>query len=113
MVEFLYRQPVSIVIAGTSFSLEQGKSIQSNIGKGITDDYIVNFQTLTIKDVESYLEYYLDLSECNFKDIEEWKYLEGRPRFAARLVLEIIREESISKEDKINEMFSKLLLNKR
>src|SRR5207247_47097 len=67
---------------------------------GITDDYIVNFQTLTIKDVESYLEYYLDLSECNFKDIEEWKYLEGRPRFAARLVLEIIREESISKEDK-------------
>jgi hypothetical protein len=100
MVEFLDRQPVSIVIAGTSFSLEHGKSIQSDIGKGITDDYIVNFQSLTIEEVKSYLEHYLDLSKCNFKDIEEWKYLEGRPRLAARLISEIIREEDISKGDK-------------
>ena len=100
MLEFLYQQPVSIVIAGTSFSLEQGKSIQSDIGKGVTDDYIVNFQTLTIEEVESYLERYLDLSKCNFKDIEERKYLAGRPRLAARLILEIVREEKISKEKK-------------
>lgn len=100
MVEFLYRQPVSIVIAGTSFSLEQGKSIQSDIGKGITDDYIVNFQTLTVEEVESYLMHYLNFSDCNFNDIEERKYLAGRPRLAARLILEIIREESISKGEK-------------
>jgi hypothetical protein len=100
MVEFLNNRSASIVIAGTSFSLEQGKSIQSNIGKGVTDDYIVNFQSLTVEEVESYLEHYLDLSKCNFKDIEERKYLAGRPRLAARLILEIIREENISKGKK-------------
>src|SRR5688572_30480453 len=97
MIEFLNRRSAPIVIAGTSFSLEQGKCIQSDIGKGVTKDYLVDFQTLTIKEVESYLEYYLDLSGCNFKDIEEWKYLACHPRLAAHLVLEIIHEENASK----------------
>ncbi|CAG8470689.1 11402_t:CDS:2 [Funneliformis mosseae] len=104
LITFLGQLRVPIVIAGTSFTLGHGKSIYGDIGKGVTADYLVDFKMLKLEEVESYLERYLDLSECNLKNIEEIKYLAGRPRFAARFVLEIIRLEknynrTISKQD--------------
>ena len=95
---FLNHFQVPIVIAGTFFSLEYGRTIYSGIGKGATTDYLVDFEILTDKMIESYLKRFLNLSDCNLKDIIEFKNLAGRPRFATRLVLEIIRLEEKSKD---------------
>jgi hypothetical protein len=93
MVVFLFEQRASIVISGTSFSLSQGESVLSDIGKGVTNEYLDEFGSFTIKNVESYLESLLELSDCDFTSIKEFKCLAGRPRFASRLVMEIIRVE--------------------
>ncbi|CAB4491594.1 hypothetical protein RhiirA5_418499 [Rhizophagus irregularis] len=107
LVMFLDNFQVPIIIAGTSFSLEYGKS-NSDIGKGKTPNYLIDFEMLTVENIESYLERFLSLSDCNLKDIVELKYLAGRPRFAARIVLEVIRLEKngngfISKQDVLKE----------
>ncbi|CAB5390881.1 unnamed protein product [Rhizophagus irregularis] len=107
LVMFLDNFQVPIVIAGTSFSLEYGKS-NSDIGKGKTPDYLIDFEMLTVENIESYLERFLNLSDCNLKDIVELKYLAGRPRFAAHIVLEVIHLEKngngfISKQDVLKE----------
>src|SRR3954447_8368244 len=44
MVVFLFKQSTSIVISGTSFSLSQGESVLSDIGKGVTSEYLDKFE---------------------------------------------------------------------
>ncbi|PKY52362.1 hypothetical protein RhiirA4_22779 [Rhizophagus irregularis] len=100
MIEILRLFEISIVIAGTSFTLKQGSDIQSDIGKGNKTKYITNFSTIDGKDVETYLAHYLDLSGCEIDKIENSKYLVGRPRLMARLVREIINAEKVSRENK-------------
>ena len=89
MLEILDLFEVSMVIAGTAFSLKQGDSIQSDIGKGQDAEYLVDFKFMESEDVKTYITQYLDLSECD----TDWKFLTGRPRLAARLILEVIRAE--------------------
>ena len=84
---------ISIVMAGTSFSLRHGDSVISDVGKLISVDYLSDFQTLTIEDVEAYIRSYLNLSDCKIENIENWKYLAGRPQLAARLIYETVQEE--------------------
>ena len=91
---FLFEQRVSIVVSGTSFSLEQGESILSDIGKGVINEYLDEFESFTTENVETYLENLLELSDCDLKSIKEFNCLAGRPRFASRLVVEIIRVEA-------------------
>ena len=93
MLETLDLFEVSMVIAGTAFSLKQGSNIQSDIGKGQDAEYLVDFKFMESEDVQAYITQYLDLSECDTDIIENWKFLTGRPRLAARLILEVIRAE--------------------
>jgi hypothetical protein len=81
MVVFLFEHRASIVISGTSFSLEQGESVLSDVGKGVTNEYLDEFGSFSIENLESYLGSLLELSECDLRSIEEFKYLIGRPRF--------------------------------
>ena len=90
MLEILDLFEVSMVIAGTAFSLKQGDSIQSDIDKGQDTEYLVDFKFMKIEDVKAYITQYLDLSGCDTDIIENWKYLTGRPQLAARLIFEII-----------------------
>ena len=95
MLEILDLFDISMVIAGTAFSLKQGSNIQSDIGKGQDIEYLTDFKFMTSENVKTYISQYLNLSHCNIdiKDIENWKYLIGRPRLAARVVVEIINAE--------------------
>ena len=93
MLEVLDLFEVSMVIAGTAFSLKQGDSIQSDIGKGQDAEYLVDFKFMESEDVKTYISQYLDLSECDTNKIDNWKYLTGRPRLTARLVFEVICAE--------------------
>lgn len=61
LVMFLYQFQAPVVIAGTSFSLEYGRSIYGDIGKGTTVDYLIDFEMLTVEMIESYLERFLNL----------------------------------------------------
>ena len=99
MIEILRLFEISIVIAGTAFTLRQGSDIQSDIGKGNRANYIINFNTTDSKGVEAYIMRYLDLSDCKIDDIEDSKYLVGRPRLMARLIKEIINAEKVSQEN--------------
>jgi hypothetical protein len=91
---------ISIIIAGTSFSLKQGSEIQRDIGKENTLEIFTDFATTKSEDVENYINRYLNLSNCNIKVIKNSKYLVGRPRLTARLVKEIINAEKRSQESK-------------
>lgn len=93
MIEILRLFEISIVIAGTAFTLKQGSDIQSDIGKEINTKYITNFSIIDSKGTESYITRYLDLSDCEIDKIENCKYLVGRPRLVARLVKETIDAE--------------------
>jgi len=59
-------------------------------------EYLVDFKFMESEDVKTYITQYLDLSGCDTDIIENWKYLTGRPRLAARLALEVIRAEQNS-----------------
>ncbi|CAG8751207.1 5581_t:CDS:2, partial [Rhizophagus irregularis] len=100
MIEILRLFEISIVIAGTAFTLKQGSNIQRDIGKGSKAKYIINFNTTDSKGVEAYIMRYLELSDCKIDDIEDSKYLVGRPRLMARLIKEIINAEKVSQENK-------------
>ena len=100
MIEILRLFEISTVIAGTAFTLKQGSDVQSNIGKGNEAKYIINFNTIDSKEVETYIMRYLDLSDCELGKIEDSKYLVGRPRLMARLVMEIINAEKVPRENK-------------
>ncbi|PKY47329.1 hypothetical protein RhiirA4_462483 [Rhizophagus irregularis] len=100
MVVFLFDQRASIVISGTSFSLEQKESVLSDVSKGVINEYLDEFGSFTIENIESYLRSLLELSECDLKSIEEFKCLIGHPCFASRLVVEIIRVENKYGENK-------------
>ncbi|CAB4381252.1 unnamed protein product [Rhizophagus irregularis] len=100
MIEILRLFEISIVIAGTAFTLKQGSNIQSDIGKGSKAKYIINFNTTDSKGVEAYIMRYLELSDCKIDDIEDSKYLVGRPCLMARLIKEIINAEKVSQENK-------------
>ncbi|RUS19891.1 hypothetical protein BC937DRAFT_86768, partial [Endogone sp. FLAS-F59071] len=95
MLEFLIpSHPIPVVIAGTSFTLKHGDIVESGVGKTTNENIIMDFEMLTIDKVKAYIEHYLDLSGCNIERIEDWKYLAGRPRLAARLLCEIIQGEN-------------------
>ncbi|RGB31720.1 hypothetical protein C1646_244867 [Rhizophagus diaphanus] len=100
IVEILNLSNISIIVAGTSFSLKQDSEVQSDIGKENTSVYFTDFKPTEIKDVVDYLKRYLDLSDCDIKKIENSKYLVGRPRLVARLVREIIKAEKVLRKDK-------------
>ncbi|PKB98129.1 hypothetical protein RhiirA5_465643 [Rhizophagus irregularis] len=100
MIEILRLFEISIVIAGTAFTLKQGSNIQRDIGKGSKAKYIINFNTTASKGVKAYIMRYLELSDCKIDDIEDSKYLVGRPRLMARLIKEIINAEKVSQENK-------------
>jgi hypothetical protein len=100
MIEILRLFEISTVIAGTAFTLKQGSDIQSDIGKGNKTKYIINFDTIDCKDVEAYVMRYLNLSGCEIDEIEDSKYLVGRPRLMACLVMEIINSEKVLRKNK-------------
>ncbi|RGB23484.1 hypothetical protein C1646_806432 [Rhizophagus diaphanus] len=70
IVEILNLFKILIVVAGTSFSLKQGSEIQSDIGKDNISEFLIDFKTTESKDVEAYVNRYLNLSEWNIKKIE-------------------------------------------
>src|SRR5688572_8255752 len=106
MFEILSLLDVSVVIAGTAFSLKQGGSVQSDIGKGRVAEYLTGFKVMESEDVKTYISQYLNLSHCSTDiNIKNWEYLIGRPRLAARLVVEIISAEQgiNAKQDQVIE----------
>jgi hypothetical protein len=100
IIEILNLLKVSIIVAGTSFSLKQGSEIQSDIGKEDISEIFTDFKPTESENVEAYIKRYLDLSDCDIEKIENRKYLAGRPRLMARLVKEIINAEKWSQESK-------------
>ncbi|KAF9404713.1 hypothetical protein BGZ76_006838 [Entomortierella beljakovae] len=94
MLECIARYSMPVIIAGTAFTLQHGQQVQSDIGKGVSGDYLSDFEVFAIEDVKTYVEGYIDLTDCNHEVIDDWKFLEGRPRLSARLVSEIIMTES-------------------
>lgn len=94
MLQCIASCDIPVVIAGTAFMLQHGQQVQSDIAKGVSKDFLSDFKVFAIEDVKSYIEGYIDLTDCNIEAIDNWKYLEGRPRLSARLVSEIIKAES-------------------
>jgi len=95
MLEFLIpSHKIPVVIAGTSFTLKHGDKVESDVGKTTNENVIMDFETLTIDKVKAYIKHYLNLSGCDIGRIEDWKYLAGRPRLAARLLREIVQGEN-------------------
>ncbi|RIA86752.1 hypothetical protein C1645_828827 [Glomus cerebriforme] len=68
LVVFLYQFQAP---AGTSFSLEYGSTIYSDIGKGSITNYLIDFEILTIEMIESYLELISHQLESKFGNIIE------------------------------------------
>ncbi|GJJ78316.1 hypothetical protein EMPS_10675 [Entomortierella parvispora] len=93
LLEFIAPLAIPVLVSGTSFTLRHGEKVLSDIGKGVSENYISDYKPLTMAQVEAYIQRYLDLSGCDFTAIEQWKYLAGRPRLASRLVLEIVQAE--------------------
>ncbi|KAF9201189.1 hypothetical protein BGZ49_008578 [Haplosporangium sp. Z 27] len=100
MLQLLVGINMPVMIAGTAFTLRHGQQIQSGIGKGVSNSYLSEFELLTIDQVKTYIESYLDLSGCDASTIDNWKYLMGRPRLSARLLAEIIEAEKKFGESK-------------
>lgn len=81
------------MIAGTAFTLNNCQGIISDTGKTVIPKYLSGFQVFGINNVETYIKRFLDLSDCEVEDIKDWNCLAGRPRLAARFVLEVVRSE--------------------
>ncbi|GJJ75042.1 hypothetical protein EMPS_07400 [Entomortierella parvispora] len=88
LLEHISPYPIPVLIAGTSFTLQHGRKVKSDI------NFISDYKPLSIAEVEAYIQKYLDFSDCDFTAIEEWDYLAGRPRLASRLLLEIVQAEN-------------------
>lgn len=91
-----------ITHSGTSFTIKDGKQILSSIGKEKTDFYNEFPFFKSIKEVEDYLNLFLNLKGCEkiLKDKKIMKKLIGRKRIASLAIKELSRI-IISNDEKI------------
>ena len=90
------------ITAGTAFTMSDGKSVASDIGKPRVPT-VTEFNPLGEKDVERYLDMYLDIDMEDLHSSKDWSLIvDSRPRLAAVLLSKIIDEEGkhINKDDR-------------